>query len=80
MKRKRLRSEIIDLVSGMKFLNESDAAEATGISRYYVHKSIATRQFCKGYAFALYSYGMDIAFMRSLYKEDKRKNCKKESN
>lgn len=74
-----MRSEIIDLNTGTKYLNESEAASSLNVSRYLIHKSIATRKICKGgIMFALYSYGMDIDFVRSLYVEDIRKKRTKE--
>lgn len=73
---KRLRSEIVDLFTGLKYMNESDAASATGISRYYVHKSIQERKICRGHAFSLYSYGMDISLLREIYTQDSRKKRK----
>jgi hypothetical protein len=71
--KRRLRNEIIDLNTGQRYSNESEAAEQIGISRYLIHKSLRYRKICKGCAFAYYSYGMDIDFMRSLYIDDIRK-------
>lgn len=73
MKQRRLRSEIIDLNTGQKFLNETQAAEATGKSRYLIHKSIEKQKICKGVAFASYYYGIDIEFMKNMYNVDIRK-------
>lgn len=68
-----IRSEIIDLNTGQKYLNELEASEATGYSRYLIHKSIEKRKICKGVAFASYYYGIDLDFMKSLYVDDIRK-------
>ena len=73
MKQRRLRSEIIDLNTGQKYLNESEASEATGVSRYLIHKSIEKHKICKGVAFASYYYGIDIELMRNMYNVDVRK-------
>lgn len=76
MKQRRLRSEIVDLFTGLRYLNESAAAEATGLSRYFVHKSIVKHKLYDGHAFSLYSYGMDISLLREIYTKDSRKNKK----
>lgn len=73
MKQRRLRSEIIDLNTGQKYHNETEAAEATGVSRYLIHKSIEKHKICKGVAFAAYYYGIDIEFMKNMYNVDVRK-------
>lgn len=73
MKQRRLRSEIIDLNTGQKYLNESEASEATGVSRYLIHKSIVRHKICKGVAFASYYYGIDIELMKNMYNIDIRK-------
>lgn len=77
---KRLRSEIIDLFTGIRYMNESDAASSVEISRYYVHKSIKMRRICKGHAFSLYSYGMDISLLKEIYLNDTRKKRKSKKN
>lgn len=71
--KRRMRSEIIDLNTGIKYLNESEAASSLNVSRYIIHKSITTRKICKGVMFAPFSYGMDIEFVKSLYSVDIRK-------
>lgn len=70
----RLRQEIIDLNTGIKYLNESMAAKAIGKSRYLIHKSLMTQKICKGVAFAYYCYGMDYQTLLKIYVEDVRKN------
>jgi hypothetical protein len=75
---KRLRSEIIDLTTGQKYLNESDASESTGHSRYYIHKSVTKHVICSdGAAFATYYYGIDIDLVKNLYRIDERRNKRK---
>ena len=73
--KRRLRSEIIDRNTGQKYLNESEAAEATGFSRYLIHKSIENHKICKGgkIAFAAYYYGIDIDMIKNMYYTDVRK-------
>ncbi|MCF0125601.1 MAG: hypothetical protein HUJ68_07585 [Clostridia bacterium] len=78
MKDTRRRCEIIDLNTGLRYLNESIASESIKVSRYIIHKSISQHKVCKGVAFAQYSYGMNIETTLALYSEDKRKNAKKE--
>jgi predicted transcriptional regulator len=80
MKDTRRRCEIIDLNTGLRYLNESVASESVKTSRYLIHKSITERKICKGVAFAQYYYGMDIETTLSMYSNDVRKNAKKEDN
>ena len=78
MRDTRRRCEIIDLNTGLRYLNESVASESVKVSRYIIHKSIEQRKICKGIAFAQYYYGMDIVTTLSMYSTDVRKNAKKE--
>jgi hypothetical protein len=80
MKDTRRRCEIIDLHTGLRYLNESVASESVKTSRYLIHKSITERKICKGVAFAQYYYGMDINITLSMYSIDVRKNAKKEED
>ena len=48
MKDTRRRCEIIDLNTGLRYLNESVASESVNVSRYLIHKSITERKICKG--------------------------------
>lgn len=70
---RRLRCEIIDLNTGLKYLNESMAASSLETTRYIVHKSLTQKKIVRGFAFAYFSYGMELSLVKSLYTEDIRK-------
>lgn len=70
---RRLRCEIIDLNTGLKYLNESMAASSLKTTRYIVHKSLTQKKIVRGFAFAYFSYGMELSLVKSLYTEDIRK-------
>ena len=76
----RFRKEIINLSTGKTYINESAAEQDTGFSRYLIHKSISTMKICKNACFAYYFFGLDIEYMKSLYRNDERKrrtSCQK---
>jgi len=67
----RIRNQIIDLSTGIKYINESVAESNLGISRYFIRKSLKEEVPVKNdLMFAYYSYGMDIDNMIETYKQN----------
>jgi hypothetical protein len=69
----RLRKEIIDLDTEKIYKNELMASKDTGISRYYIHKSIENNIPTINHQFALYFYGMNVQNLKNQYKENLRR-------
>jgi len=63
----RRRKQIIDLNTGKTYINETMAEKDTGVSRYYIHKSLVNQVPVRDQMFAYYSYGMVADDLKQLY-------------
>jgi hypothetical protein len=63
----RMRQQIVDLNTGKIYINESMAEKQSGISRYYIHKSLIERIPIGENMFAYYSYGMNVDQLKEIY-------------
>ena len=66
----RRRSEIIELNSEKRYMNELMASNELSISRYYIRKSLNNHIPIRNLMFASYHHGMDIEHMKQQYSEN----------